>query len=276
MKQGLYRGMPEAEYRAASGINQSRLKIARHSLQAYRASIQLEDDDDDLDRSGALRLGTAIHAAEASFDLFCRRYVVLGKGMSRSSTEGRRAIEQAGGRDMVLTHVEYGRIMGMRQALHDLPEYQLATMSCLRECAWFWQDPETGLTLKGLVDILPTAGRAIADIKSIRAGYCTPERFANQAEELGYDIQAAFYLDGLNGVLPEDKRDQFWFFVVESSAPHIARAFPMDLDWIEVGRQKYRKLLRQVAEAELTGQWVSRVEPTVVRRPEWAVRRDAA
>ena len=274
MNPGLYRGMPEAEYRAASGINQSRLKIAIHSLQAYRASIMVDQQDDEYDVTAAMKLGTALHAAEASFDTFCRRYVVLGKGLSRSSGEGRRAIEQAGDRDLVLTHVEYGRIIGMRQALHDLPEYQLATAACSRECAWFWQEPDTGMLLKGLVDILPDAGRALADIKTIRAGYCTPERFANQAEELGYDIQAAFYLDGFNGVAPDIARDQFWFFVVESSPPFIARAFPIDPDWIAVGRRKYRKLLGRIATAALTGEWVTRSEPTVVRRPQWAVRRD--
>lgn len=267
MKIGIYPGMPEADYRSAPGICQTNLKLVRYGLQVYRDSVQIHDDEDD-ESTGSMRLGSLLHAAEANITSFLSRHVVLGKGETKTGSAYRQACSVVGPENVLSFH-EYRKVMAMRQSLERVPEYQMATENCDRECAWFCQDQETSLQLKGLIDIRPKAGIALADIKTIRPGRIDAAAFASEAEERGYDIQAAFYLDGYRQA-GGDVRTQFWFFVVENAEPFRARAFVVADDWIKEAEARYRGWLRRVAEAEVTGNWITTTPAEVIRRPAWA------
>lgn len=269
---GIHVGMPEAEYRSASGINQSRLKLVSHSLEAYKADADLEDDEESK-RSSALRIGTAVHAAAADLQSFCKTYISLPEGARRStSTEHKQAVARGFSDDTILSHSEMNKVKGMLSSLFDLPEYATLATGADKEVALFGEDGPTGLIKKALVDIRPHNCRALVDIKTIRSGWCTSRKFASRCAEMGYDIQAAWYLDLYNELCdPDDRRDQFWFIVVESAPPFLARAFVMDPSWVEEARKIYREHLDVIAHAEATGVWVQSRKPEIITRPRWAL-----
>ena len=115
-----------------------------------------------------------------------------------------------------------------------------------KETVQLWSDPATGLALKSKLDIVHKA-RLVVDIKSTSCRSFAD--FMASCNRYDYDRQAAFYLDAIGGT-------RFAFVAVQKVKPynvwtvehHTAGSF------IESGRKKYRKLLREWKNHELTGQ----------------------
>jgi hypothetical protein len=107
------------------------------------------------------------------------------------------------------------------------------------------------LPLKGRMDILPQGTDAILDLKSCRTAH--PREFAATVARLGYDIQAAFYLDlaRLNGL---DKR-RFGFIAQDKDPPYLCCIHWLGEDWLRYGRIRYRKILLDVADAIKRNDW---------------------
>jgi hypothetical protein len=69
------------------------------------------------------------------------------------------------------------------------------------------------------------------------------EGFARVIANLSYDVQAAFYIDGIRrvtGLTPK----QFIFIAVEKDAPHMTAVYTASNEMIAIGREKYRGALQ--------------------------------
>jgi len=128
-----------------------------------------------------------------------------------------------------------------------------------------WHDPKTGLVIpiKGLIDLVPREdtefAKTLGDLKSTRnAALGAWQRWAFQC---GYHLQAAFYTDLYMAAFPESDRNTFCFILSENFAPwQVGKRMATDApdqpdNFVDFGRQVYRRLLANYCVCVATGKW---------------------
>ena len=143
----------------------------------------------------------------------------------------------------------------------------------------FWQDAETGVLCKCRPDWLveDESGQivAILDVKTTKDS--SIGGFSKSIANFGYDVQAAYYTDGLKSVI--GKELPFLFLAVESDAPHNVALYRADPEMMEVGRKKCRAGLMLMKWCQESGQWPGYQpggEEELISLPVWAVKGAAA
>ncbi|EPR7205880.1 TPA: exodeoxyribonuclease VIII, partial [Escherichia coli] len=123
------------------------------------------------------------------------------------------------------------------------------------EISYFGFDEETGLEIRVRPDIeirLPYES-ICADVKSVSLGYVRQERLKDRLHreiiERDYHLSAAMYCDVAN----LDKF--FWIFVNKDAGYHWVAVVEASQELLELGRQEYRRTLRQINEALETNNW---------------------
>ena len=113
------------------------------------------------------------------------------------------------------------------------------------------------MLMKGRVDKDLPAPRGIhpvtVDLKKVARGRGTDWAFAKAVSEYHYDMKGALYVDGLyecDGI-----RRKFVWVVVEDEFPHAVNLIEMDRETLEIGRAKYRYVLRKYAECMKKDTW---------------------
>ena len=85
-------------------------------------------------------------------------------------------------------------------------------LKCPKQIAVVWDDAETGVRLKGLIDaVIEWQGWTyIVDVKSV-GDSAEATNFGRRGDNLHYPMQAHTYLTGLNAIAPFPRR---WLWVV--------------------------------------------------------------
>lgn len=249
---GLHPGLSRAAYDAIDAVNVSRLipfdKSARYALWSIQNPSPPTAD---------MIFGTAFHCAVLEPERFEQAYGVEPPGDGRT-TEVKEArakwrAEHPGIID--LSEGEMKAINGMRESVasHPFASKLLFGEGGYNEVGMLWRDEETGMLCKGLLDRLAPFGgwTWIVDLKS-----CADARrveFRRSVRRLHYGPRAAFYLDGCNTAKPRQRR--FVWIAVEKTPPYDLIVYEAEDDAIEAGRSRYRRWLRQYAEAVESGVW---------------------
>lgn len=105
----------------------------------------------------------------------------------------------------------------------------------------FWKDDVTGVEMKGKWD----GGNDMMTLDLKTCENAHPDEFSRQAYTLGYDRQAALYMDGRDQ-LKMNKGD-FYFIAIEKSEPYGISVMKASKDFIEHGRMRYSKILEDYA-----------------------------
>ena len=95
--------------------------------------------------------------------------------------------------------------------------------------------------------------------------------FSRSIANFGYEIQAAFYVDGIRAVTGMEL--PFLFVAVEKEAPHAVAVYRADPEVIEVGRKKYRAALQLLKWCQESGSWPAYQpggEIELISLPRWA------
>lgn len=138
---------------------------------------------------------------------------------------------------------------------------------------------------KGKADIV-TAGRWIADIKTVQRGAANLDDFGASIAHWGYHMQAPWYMDLHNGIAG-DEADNFepgfesyvpkagWkFIVVEKEAPFDVVVMELDEEDIRIGREQNKKSLQVLAACVREGRWPGGdTGGSTVKLPAWARRK---
>lgn len=135
------------------------------------------------------------------------------------------------------------------------------------ESSLFWTDEITGINCRIRPDWLFDGG--IADLKSCCSASNTD--FQKAISNFGYDIQAAFYIDGMKAVT--GKSVDFFFIAVEKTAPYTTACYKASQEMIEVGRAKYREALELIKWCQKNEQYPGyqpNGEIEVIDLPRWA------
>ena len=139
------------------------------------------------------------------------------------------------------------------------------------ETSLFWTDEITGLACRIRPDWM--FGGGIADLKScINA---SKDSFAKVVANLGYDVEAAFYIDGVKAVT--GKAVNFYFLAVEKTAPFSTACYMASQEMIEVGRAKYRgglELLKWCQDKQKYPGYQPGGEIETIDLPRWAASFD--
>lgn len=272
--------LPFEDYCHALGVNQSRLRLFDYDLGGCPALYHWATLHPDEGRdSRALRDGRRYHAFVLEPDSFDRHYALRTKEIEQElfekamedpkckakgfSTklkvyEAWKAKTEGMGFEIV-TQDEANVLQEMRRALMLNSEVFDELGACrsdqLEVSAFagftFERGTHQGRTmqLKARFDLVPE-GDALIDLKTARTA--SPRLFAKQAYDLGYALQASFYMDvaNANGL----KRNRFGFLVQDKTPPYLSCIHWVD-GWLNYGRQRYQKILSDLGDAINRDEW---------------------
>jgi exodeoxyribonuclease VIII len=248
---GLHRDIPDVEYHQWTGaINQSTLK----TLRKYHAQRALGDMNNPFDQTSAQSVGQALHYALMEPEKL-EDHVVCGLSLRRAGQANlskHAAFEEANFGKIILKQKDFDLVY---EAAEQIQKYSLA-MELLSmqetELSMTWEDEDTSLLCKGRLDKFGMYRKwsSIADVKSTSAEM-TDDSLEREMGKWGYDVQDAFYTDGLFTLSPLDRR--FFIIFCSSSLPFQCRVVEPDPEAIFQGRIKYKAAIRTWAECEKTG-----------------------
>ena len=196
--------------------------------------------------TNALDMGSAVHLAVLQPHLFDRQ-VVCGPP-DRRGKKWTEVLEANAGK-IVLIEEDYNEVFSIRQSVADHPIAQtILEKSDKVEYSYFWHDPITQIACKCRPDLtiwpgVIGEGGILVDLKVIAANNGSLERFQHYIEDYSYDMQAAFYLDGVSRTTQEIFAG-FIFLVVEKET-HLVSIFNLEAqhDYVTGGRMRYTKRL---------------------------------
>lgn len=121
------------------------------------------------------------------------------------------------------------------------------------EQSFYWQDPETLVTLRGRTDWRTTwRGRPlIVDYKT--TGDADPNEWRWDAGRYGYHQQDCWYREGLDHLTGE--QHGFVFVVQETKPPHLVSVCEIDDDAREIGTQRNRVARRIFLDCMTRDEW---------------------
>lgn len=230
--------MSNADYHAHEAIGSTTLKkIASKSV--------LHAMSEEFNQTPAMVLGSAVHAAILEPETFNSEYAVAPK-VDRRTKIGKEtwaAFVLASEGKTVLTEEQNENVSGIKSSIlsHSIANSMITGGEA--EYSYFSRCPITGLELKCRPDYVKSG--ALIDLKT--CADASTDGFTRACINLGYAIQAAFYLDVYNAATGENLED-FYFLAVETSKPYAVNTFKMGEVEIKLGRHLYTQALSDLAE----------------------------
>lgn len=193
--------------------------------------------------SKCFETGTALHTLVLTPTLFDKEYTVVPK-YDRRTREGKALHEKyAAIGKPTLSDEDYYVLQAMAASIQAHPAaLELLSAKGVAENSFLWVDPITGLQCKCRPDWL--TDMVIVDLKS-----CKDASFASFQKEVAayrYDVQGAYFSDGVRAVLNDHARD-FVLIAVEKEPPYAVAVYKLDEEAIEMGRGLYQKDLQKVS-----------------------------
>jgi hypothetical protein len=245
--------------------------------------------------SAAMELGTAFHAALLEPDVFAAKYAVieeaklagalvslddykaaaatLGITVGKMRKDELRAAIQAQNdprfkfREDVMADLYGGKSIlsaGDMSAVRAMAASLMAHRGAagllakgMAEMSGFWVDQETGIMCKFRPDWIAqdAEGRYIGMVDAKKARSASKDAFQRAITNFGYDVQAAFYTDGMKALT--GRTVPFYFAPVEDAAPYAAAVYKASDEMIAHGRAKYRAALQLLKWCRENGSWPS-------------------
>ena len=255
----------------ANSISKSGLDDVHQSGAHYYAR-HLAPDRPARETKGGQLEGSLAHCATLEPDEFAKRYAV-GPDINRNTKDWKSF--EAGLPQGVISIKHHQAATACAQALevYKLPEIARAFGSGGPERSIYWTDKATGVRCRCRPDWLtdpmgPTGGVVVIDVKTFRSA--STGAFQRQVAAKRYNVQAAFYVDGIQAALGVEVLG-FVFAVVETTYPYLANAMMLDDAAIDLGRREYRADLERYAACKASNEWPGYGDSvSVVSLPGWA------
>lgn len=136
-----------------------------------------------------------------------------------------------------------------RELKHESGEYEYYGLKILPISEAINIPPDRLILLKARPDAVSKKLAYIGDIKSTWNASPKPNKFARQAFEMDFPIQASMYIDIVNAVTGANI-DDFYFGVCKNIPPFDNGTFKCDSFFIEYGRKLYKTRLIRIKLAE--------------------------
>lgn len=237
-----------ADYRAREGISSTELKKLMKSPMHYR---HWKDNPEETD-SPSLLFGRAAHKYVLETYDFYNEFAVA-PNCDRRTKEGKAEwllfCDQNEGKD-IITQEQFEQIEEMRKVMLATP-FVSKLINGEHEISYFWTDEETGLKCKVRPDSINHKLKIVVDYKT--CDNAETQYFMRKAIDLGYDLQASYYLDGVNANTGEDYI--FVFIAQEKKPPYAVNILQADETFIRSGREVYKSMLNTYKECSESGNW---------------------
>lgn len=193
---------------------------------------------------------------------------------TNAAKEAAKEARAAGAVPLLKHQVE--QVEAMAKALREDPiaAKLLKAGSGTPEASLYWRDAETRVLERARIDFLPndvsSGGRLIVvDYKSAESA--DPKKFARNAYDYGYDIQAAKYVKAVRALeLAEEAA--FLFVVQQKTAPYLVSVVQLDALAMRIGEHRNRKALRIFADCMTADHWPAWSDDVeLVSLPQWAI-----
>lgn len=171
-------------------------------------------------------IGTAGHLMVLEPELFADQVVIVqgytkdGKpsdGYKTQDAKDQREAAYEAGKTPLLS-AELDQVKAMRDAIWNDPIASQAFKGGVTEQSMFWKDKDTGIWCRCRPDFTPKHGRYLVDYKT--SASANPEEFKKAILNMGYDQQAAWYLEGYEAVTGK-RPESFWFIVQMKNPPYL-------------------------------------------------------
>lgn len=207
----------------------------------------------------AMEFGTALHTIVLEPASFAATYVVTPK-FDRRTKDGKAeaaAWEEANTGKKFIAQDELDALMRMQQCIGSHTEAASMLRRGVTEKSFFWTDEDTGIQCRIRPDslVLDEHGEVIAAIDLKSTQNAEKRKFSRTMVDRGYDLQAAFYVDGI--ALAIGRKVPFYFLAVETAAPYGVALYKTGERTLEVGRSKYRAALQMLQWCRENDKWPS-------------------
>lgn len=175
---------------------------------------------------------------------------------------------------IVLTPETWDQLHAMANAVHSHPAAGSLLTGCPGEAekSVYWNDATTGVLCRCRPDWWRD-DNVIVDLKTTEDA--SPEGFAKSMANYRYDVQAAYYLDGVQQATGKRPK-AFVFIAVEKKPPYGVGVYVLDSDSLELGRAQYQHDLRIYAECVRTGEWPGYGDKIqTISLPAWHANKNA-
>ena len=282
---GLYPGVPKEDYLGWPHVNNSLLCEAllndgTVSMKHLKACL----DDGGEVTSKDMAYGAAIHTRLLEPSKFVERHPIAGQcqatkqdgepcifqGLVKWNGHWYCKVHAADGAEAppgTITSLEAALIEELVVEIQQHPAVKLLKAQGGVEVSFIWDQPvsyfvqgqerHAVIRMKGRVDKDIPQPKSIppccVDLKKVQRGQHTDTVFARSIKKWHYDTQAGLYVDGLKAV--DGIERQFVWVVLEDGRPFDLNCIQADVETLEAGRTKYRRLLSLYAAALDTGLW---------------------
>ena len=151
----------------------------------------------------------------------------------------------------LLSLSDFDTALRMRDAVHSHPAASVLLQQGKAEQTVLFDEPMTGAKCKIRPDWLSETG-FIVDVKSTEDS--SPYGFGKSSLNYRYDVQGAFYYDGLayaTGARP----DGFAFIAVEKKPPYLVGVYFVTSEIFDLGRKKYLQNLETYIQCKQNNIW---------------------
>ena len=181
-----------------------------------------------------------------------------------------RALQEAAGK-LVMDAEDMATVRECAQAVEADDEAAELLRKCIhRESTLVWET-EARTPCKARLDAWGEDA-LIVDVKTTTDA--SPDGFRRHAYDLGYHLQAAWYVDGLEALT--NWKASFYFVAIEKDS-RLVTVHHATHDFLQRGREAYGRALAQFEEAWTSGVWPG-YAPGIhdLDVPEWVVRKGGA
>lgn len=236
------------------------LAIGSTTLKKIHEKSILHAFSGDKEQTDAMILGSAIHCAILEPERLKVDFATVPTGAPRRPTsaqinakkpspESVEAInfwhhfENANKNKTILSFDQLQEVMNIKNAVMSHPVASMMLSDGEAEYSYYVTDKETNLAKKCRPDYIKNG--SLIDLKTTNDA--SFEGFARQIGNLGYHLQAAYYVDIYNESTGSNV-DEFFFVAVENKAPYAVAVYKLDAIQLEAGRVAYKKALAKLAD----------------------------
>lgn len=164
--------------------------------------------------------------------------------------------------------MDMGKAMQKSVESHAAARFLLRKSPGKAETTLLWKDKDVGVDCRARFDWLRDDG-LILDLKTTRSA--KPGIFERLALDHRYHVQAAFYMEAYRQVMGREPVG-FAFIAVEKTPPYNTCVYLAQPEFIELGKQEYKKNLITYAECLEKNEWAGYPEISLVplNLPAWA------
>jgi len=258
-------GMPNDVYHAGPGVSKSGLDLVALSPAHYAARRARQKA-----RPGQLE-GSMLHTALLEPNEFDARYIV-GPSVNRNTKGWHAFVESLKPGQTAIQDDQREVAMLQAASLAAIPDVARLLRGSVREGSVYWTDPETNQLCRCRPDALTAIGDGVVLLDAKTFSRAKASAFTRQVEQKRYQVQDAFYSDGVQTALGVDVL-AFLFAVVETEPPYAAAVFALDEPSRQQGRALYRAALDRYADCMVADSWPGYSEDVqMIGLRDWALQ----